>query len=470
MNTVRCPECNMVNWATALNCKRCACFFQTAETSAAAETSVVPDATFVEAAPVQNTFVEQAPVETHYPPNFDKPAFNSPPPNRANNQQSQQDYGREQQYNQNFNQNQPPNQSYGQNYQSNQSYNQNYGQNYYQQPNFQQNFAEPSNPKIGLAVTSMILGIMGIVTAMFLVGILLAPIGLIFGIIALVKIKNKPNQYGGKGFAIAGVVTSALITLFIPIVLAIAIPNIMAARNAANEASAVSVINSLAEAEADYMRGAGRGSCADLKTLSAANVVDADLMKGAKNGFRFNIVNYPLGGCEITATPVSATSGERSFYYSTDDDQIRAARKNGKPAEKSDKLLKDDYKQEEAEKQSQSESQFAIPNETIALSNLKNIDGAESTYISTMGQGECCGDFKTLADMGLIKPGLADGEDAGYRFKITKSSGKSVYEVTATPISNSYGSRSFFKSPLEGLRGAAKNGLPADKNDPPVDY
>lgn len=455
----------MVNWATALNCKRCACFFQTAETSVAVETFAAADATFIEAAPVQNTFVEQLPVETHYPPNFDKPAFGSPPPNRANNQESHQDYGQNQQYNQNFNQNQPPHQSYGQNYQ----YNQDYGQNYYQQPSFRQNFAVPSNPKIGLAVTSMILGIMGIVTAMFLVGILLAPIGLIFGIIALVKIKNKPNQYGGKGFAIAGVVTSAMITLFIPIVLAIAIPNLMAARNAANEASAVSVINSLATAEADYRRGAGKGSCADLKTLAAANVVDSGLMKGDKNGYRFNIVNYPLGGCEITATPSSTSSGARSFYYSTDDNQIRAARKNGKPAEKSDNLLKDDYKEEEAEKKSQSESQFAIPNESIALSNLKSIDGAQSTYIATAGQGECCGDFKTLAEMQLIKPGLADGEDVGYRFKITKLL-KGNYEVTATPISASSGSRSFFKSPLEGLRGAAKNGLPADKNDPPVDY
>jgi type II secretory pathway pseudopilin PulG len=441
----------MVNWATALNCKRCAYFFQTAETSIAA------DATVAEAAPVQNTFVEQAPVDTHYSPNFNKPAFDTPPI-RANNQESQQNYGQNQQYDQSYNQNQ----------QQNQQYNQNYGQNYYQQPNYQQNFAAPANQKIGLAVTSMILGILGMVTAIFLIGILLAPVGLIFGIIALVKIKNKPNQYGGKGFAIAGVVTSAMITLFIPIVMAIAIPNLLAARKAANESFAVSVLYNLADAESTYRSGTGKGACADLKTLAASNVVDSELVKGEKNGYRFNIVNYPLGGCEITATPVSVSTGTRSFYYSTDDNQIRAARKNGKPAEKSDNLLKDDYKEEAAEQKSQTESQNVIPNESIALSSLVSIHSAESTYISTVGQGECCGDFKSLADMGLIKPGLADGEDAGYRFKITNLA-KGNYQVTATPISTSYGSRSFFKSPLEGLRGASKNGLPADKNDPPVD-
>lgn len=462
----------MVNWATALNCKRCACFFQAATTSVTADANGFETVsaqntfveappvnnTFVEAAPVQDTFVENAPeVDTRYSPDFNKPAFDSPPPNRAGNQQYNQDFGQ-----QNFNQNRQ------QDYRHNPNYNRNFGQNYYQQPAYGQN-AQPSNPKIGLAVTSMIFGILGLVTAIFLLGILLAPIGLILGIIALVKVKNKPHQYGGKGFAIAGVVTSALVSLFIPIVLAIAIPNILAARDAANEAYAISVLSKLADAESDYRKGAGRGYCADMKTLAAANVVDAETLRD-KNGFRFNIVNYPLGGCEITATPVSAPTKMRSFYYSTDDNQIRGAKKNGKPAEKSDSLLKDDYKKEEAEKLSKTESpDGAIPNEAIALADIKSIDGAQSTYVATVGQGECCGDFKSLADMQLIKPGLADGEDGGYRFKITKLA-KGNYEVTATPISASYNSRSFFKSPLDGLRGGAKNGLPADKNDPPVDY
>ena len=186
----------------------------------------------------------------------------------------------------------------------------------------------------------MVLGILGFVTSIFLVGIVFAPIGLILGIVALVKANKKPHIYGGKGFAIAGVVMGAMVTLFIPIVLAIAIPNLLAARRMANEGSAISTLRTLAAAEETLMSVAGTKSCGDLRTLGAKQLIDPVLANGEKSGYRFTVVDLPVtsGGCEIHAVPSTtsgvSSTGIRSFYFSTEDGILRAADKKGKLADK----------------------------------------------------------------------------------------------------------------------------------------
>lgn len=193
--------------------------------------------------------------------------------------------------------------------------------------------------KSGLAIASIILGILGFFTSIILVGFLLAVIGLILGIAALVKANRKPTIYGGKGFAIAGIALSAIVVLFIPIVAAIAIPNLLAARRAANEANAISSLKTLAAVEVSYMTTKQTSRCGELQTLGAEGFIDSVLAKGEKNGYRFQIVNSPFGGCEITATPVSTSTGTRSFYFSTEDGIMRTAMKNGLRADKNDTPL-----------------------------------------------------------------------------------------------------------------------------------
>lgn len=194
----------------------------------------------------------------------------------------------------------------------------------------------------------MAFGILGFVTAMFLIGILFAPIGLILGIIALSKANKNPQTYGGKGFAIAGIATSSMVVLFVPMVMAIAIPNLLAARRAANEGSAISSLRTIAAAEQTYQATVGQGKCGDLSELAGANLIPAQMATTPRNGYKYLLVKIPsiYGGCEITATPmvskgVSAT-GTRSFYYSTDDGLIRAGAKNGQLADKKDAPLNSD--------------------------------------------------------------------------------------------------------------------------------
>lgn len=317
---IKCPECGLTNWSTEISCKRCKFVFQP-ELSASHAAIQMPSQPLPE-----NSFADL------YEPDYSGgiiPSHSQTPQmvarmaaaRRANNQV--QNYNREIPPKVQM----PPENSVPPNFKEN---------NYYHQP------APPIAPRFsvktknGIAIASMILGILGFLTAILLVGFIFAIIGLILGVTALVKSSRKPTIYGGKGFAVTGVVLSALTVLTLPIIAAIAIPNLLAARRAANEGSAISAIRTLSTIETSYMATNSSTKCAELKELGAASAIDPVLANGEKNGYRFQIVNSPFGGCEINATPISASTGTRSFYFSTEDGIIRAARKNGQRADKND--------------------------------------------------------------------------------------------------------------------------------------
>ena len=285
MSSIRCPECNLASWATAVACKRCGYFFQPVPADAAQSQSF------------QSPLGEEHFVDSNQVNNANRQSFQAPnyqtPPHSLN----------------------AP------------SYSQNYGQTNHQSY-YQPNYQTPKQ-KSGMAITSMVLGLVGC--------FLTAPIGLILGIVSLVKANRYPQEYGGKGFAIAGVVLNGFGILMLPIIAAIAVPNLLAARRAANEGSAISSIRTISAAEATYMSTIG-ARCGDLKTLAASKLVDPALANGEKSGYRFMVVNLPTarGGCEIHATPLASSHGTRSFYYSTEDGVIRAASKNGLFASASD--------------------------------------------------------------------------------------------------------------------------------------
>ena len=75
-------------------------------------------------------------------------------------------------------------------------------------------------PSVALAITALVLGILGVLGSWVpLLGILsgvLALIGLIVGIVALIKVKR--GTAGGKGIAIAGVMLNVLAIIVVTIV------------------------------------------------------------------------------------------------------------------------------------------------------------------------------------------------------------------------------------------------------------
>src|SRR5262245_17940397 len=89
----------------------------------------------------------------------------------------------------------------------------------------------------GLAIASLMLGLLSLPT-LGLVGFG-AILAVILGVAALVKIRDEPERYEGKGFAIAGIASAAASILIMPFVLvfgaAMLLPTLMRARVASNE-------------------------------------------------------------------------------------------------------------------------------------------------------------------------------------------------------------------------------------------
>lgn len=94
----------------------------------------------------------------------------------------------------------------------------------------------------GLAIASLILGILGFCT-LGLAGIA----GLILGIVGLIVISKSAGQLKGGGLAIAGIIVSAvsLITLFILLLMAILMPALAQARDQARAVASMSNVKQL---------------------------------------------------------------------------------------------------------------------------------------------------------------------------------------------------------------------------------
>lgn len=101
----------------------------------------------------------------------------------------------------------------------------------------------------GLAITSMILGIIGFVTC----GIT-APLGLVLGIISLIQVNRNKETVTGQSYAVAGIVTSALAFFMIPIMAAILFPVFAKGREAARTATCISNANKIGMAMVMYSK------------------------------------------------------------------------------------------------------------------------------------------------------------------------------------------------------------------------
>ena len=91
----------------------------------------------------------------------------------------------------------------------------------------------------GLAIASLILGVLGFCGVT-------APIGLILGIVALGKIRKSGGQLSGRGLAIAGIALSTFMLIFsIPVLAALLLPAFAKAKNRAETINCVSNMKQL---------------------------------------------------------------------------------------------------------------------------------------------------------------------------------------------------------------------------------
>jgi type IV pilus assembly protein PilA len=169
----------------------------------------------------------------------------------------------------------------------------------------------------GKAIASLVCGIIN-VFPLFIVAIVL-------GHISLSEIKKSSGRIKGEGLAIAGLVMGYLGIVAIPfflIVAAIAIPNLLRAKIAANESSAIGSVRNVITAEISYQSThTDAGFTCSLSDLAAAGLIDFGVASGQKTGYIFDLQNCgaeaeggPISKFQLTATPFKFNqTGVRAF-------------------------------------------------------------------------------------------------------------------------------------------------------------
>jgi type IV pilus assembly protein PilA len=168
----------------------------------------------------------------------------------------------------------------------------------------------------GKAVASLICGILFFIFPSAIAAIIL-------GHLSISDIRRSGGRLTGHGMATAGLVLGYMGIAVIPVVLivaAIAIPNLLRARMAANESSAVGSLRTINAAafsyQATYSNGfppgleAMDGSSLEKSSCDHAQLIDPTLASGQKSGYTFTYGwVLPKDAASQTPSPAAAANG-----------------------------------------------------------------------------------------------------------------------------------------------------------------
>lgn len=168
------------------------------------------------------------------------------------------------------------------------------------------------------AIISLVCGLLFFVPLAFIAAI-------VFGHLGLSDIKKSAGRLKGEGMAIAGLILGYLWIASVPVILiiaAIAIPNLLRARMAANESSALAGITTIVTSEVSYaVSHPEEGFTCSLSALEKAGLISGPLASGQKTGYAFELTSCtPADGAgantkyQVVAYPVRLNqTGVRAF-------------------------------------------------------------------------------------------------------------------------------------------------------------
>lgn len=178
----------------------------------------------------------------------------------------------------------------------------------------------------GMAIASLVCGLLFLILPA-------AILAVVFGHIARSRIRESTGRLKGAGMALTGLILGYLGVSLVPILIvaAIAIPNLLRSKIAANEASAVGSLRTINVAALTYavtygtyppvLLALGPPAPGASRSASGADLIDSNLAAGQKSGYRFTYSllekqgNNIAGGYTLRADPVApGTTGQRHFF------------------------------------------------------------------------------------------------------------------------------------------------------------